>query len=115
MQNKNKLLLIAGILGIAYLIYSMVYWSGAATTPGTDAEQAGTAIASLLVMPHLLFVGLAVLFNIIGFFTNKAGFALTAGILYAVAMLLFVMYFFFVVVQCVLCFVAFAQMRKKTA
>lgn len=115
MKDKNKLLLIAGILGIAYLIYSMVYWSGAATAPGTDAEQAGAAIATMLVMPHLLLAGLAVLFNVIGFFTNKAGFALTAGILYAVAMLLFVAYFFFVVIQCILCFVAFAQMRKKTA
>ena len=44
---------------------------------------------------------------------NKAAFALTAGILYAVAMVLFPVYFFFVIVQMILCFVAFAKMRKQ--
>ena len=59
-------------------------------------------------------VALAVVFNAIGLFTNKAGFALTAGILYAVGMVLFPPYFMFVIVEAVLCFVAFALMRKET-
>ena len=46
----------------------------------------------------------------IGHGTDKA---LTAGILYAVAMVLFPMYFFFVVVEMILCFIAFARMKTS--
>lgn len=44
---------------------------------------------------------------------NRRAFALTAGILYAVAMVLFPMYFFFVVVEMILCFTAFARMKTS--
>jgi hypothetical protein len=44
---------------------------------------------------------------------GKRAFALVAGILYAVAMVLFLAYFFFVLAQMILCFVAYAKMPKK--
>ena len=81
-------------------------------TSGSSAEAAGAAIASILVMPHLVCTLIAVVFNALGFFLNKHGFALVAGILYAVAMVLFPTYFFFVIVQMILCFVAYALMKK---
>lgn len=112
MKKLNKPLLVALILGAAYLVYSMVYWSGA-NTGSEGAQQAGAALATVLVMPHLVLTFVAVVFNALGLFMDKRGFALTAGILYAVAMLLFPAYFFFVVIQMILCFVAFAKMKKK--
>ena len=111
-QKKNILLIIALIIGAAYLIYSLVYWFGAASGDSSSAEQAGAAIATVLVMPHLLMTFLAVVFNALGVFMNKRGFALTGAILYAVAMVLFPAYFMFVVVEMVLSFIAFAQMKK---
>ena len=42
----------------------------------------------------------------------KRGFALTGAILYAVSMVLFPMYFFFVIVQMILSFVGFAKLKK---
>ena len=47
--------------------------------------------------------------------TGRRAFALTAGILYAVAMVLFPVYFFFVLIQMILCFVAFAKMSKASS
>lgn len=112
-QKKNTLLIIALVIGVAYLIYSLVYWSGAASGDGSNAEQAGAAIATVLVMPHLVMTFLAVVFNAFGVFLNKRGFALTGAILYAVAMVLFPAYFMFVIIEMILSFVAFAQMKKR--
>ena len=115
MKNKNKLLLVALVLSALYMAYSAWYWfgGGAAASVGSDsASQAGGVIAAALVTPHLLLAFLGFIFNILGFALNKTGFALTAGILYAVSMVLFPMYFFFVLIQMILCFVAFSKMRK---
>lgn len=105
-------LLISLIIGVAYIIYSIVYWTGAAGSGANTAEQAGSAIATVLVFPHLVVTFLAVLFNALGLFLKKRGFALTGAILYAVAMVLFPMYFFFVIIEMILSFVGFAKMKK---
>lgn len=114
-QKKNVLLIIAMVLGVVYAVYSLWYWmaGGAASQTGTDsAAQLGGAVATALVMPHVMMELIAAIFNILGVAFGKPAFALTAGILYAVAMVLFPMYFMFVIVEMVLCFIAFAQMRK---
>jgi hypothetical protein len=67
----------------------------------------------MLVTPHLVLTMVAVVFNALAFFMGKRAFALVAGILYAVAMVLFLAYFFFVLAQMILCFVAYAKMPKK--
>ena len=115
MKDKNKLLLVSLILGAAYLVYSIVYWSGVNSGAASDAEALGGAIATTLVMPHLVCTGVAVVFNALGFFMNKQGFALVGAILYAVALVLFIAYFMFVIVQMILSFIAYAQMRKASA
>lgn len=115
-MKRNKLLLVALILGVAYLAYSLWYWfgGGAASAVGSDsASQAGAGIATMLVTPHLLLTVVAVIFNALAFFMSKRAFALVAGILYAVAMVLFIAYALFLIVQMVLCFVAYAKMPKK--
>ena len=113
-MKKNKLLLVALVIGILYMLYSLYYWYGAHT--GTSgSEAAGAAIASVSVMPHIVCALVAVIFNALGFFMNKSAFALVAGILYAVAMVLFVAYFMFVIVEMVLSFVAYVQMKKTGA
>lgn len=114
MKGKNVLLLIALILGAAYLLYSLVYWSGAVgSSNGTQAAAA--SIATAIVMPHLVCTLVAVIFNALGLFMNKPAFALVAGILYAVALVLFLAYFMFVIAEMVLCFVAYGQMKKQEA
>lgn len=112
-QKLSKLLLISLIIGIAYLIYSAVYWSGTAGRSGsTGAEQLGTGLAMALVTPHLICTVIAVIFNALGLFMRKRGFALTGAILYTVALVLFPIYFMFVIVEMILSYIGFAKMPK---
>lgn len=78
----------------------------------TTAEQVGSGIATVLVMPHLVFTVLAVIFNALGLFMRKRGFALTGAILYTVALVLFPVYFMFVIVEMILSYIGFAKMKK---
>lgn len=110
-RKLSKLLLIAFIIGVLYLIYSIWYWSGA-VSGGSSSEQIGSGIALAIVMPHLLITALAVLFNALGLFLRKRAFALTGAILYSVAAILFPVYFMFVIVEAILSYVGFALMKK---
>ncbi len=112
-MKRSKLLLIAAIIGTAYAIYLVTYFAGAASTGG-GTEQAGAALATLLVMPHMAVVWISVIFNWLGFFLKAKWAALTAGILYAVSIALFFAYFMFVIIEMILCFVAYAKMKKRT-
>lgn len=111
-MKKNKLLLISFILGLLYLVYSYFYWSGTVSSE-TDAEALGAGLAMVLVFPHLVCTVIAVIFNGLGWYFHKRGFALTGGILYAVAMALFPMYFFFVLIEMILSFIGFSQIKKR--
>lgn len=51
-------------------------------------------------------------FNALAWALSSRPFALTSGILYAVSMVLFPMYFMFVIIQTVLSFVGFARLPK---
>lgn len=105
-------MLISLILGAAYLIYSIFYWSGTAGSGDNIGQQIGSGIAAALVMPHLICTVVAVVFNALGLFLNKRGFALTGAILYTVAIVLFPMYFMFVTIQMILSYVGFAKIPK---
>lgn len=110
-MKRNKLLLIAFIIGLAYLVYLIAYFSGAVGS-STGTEQAGAAIATAMVTPHMICVLLAVIFNGLGYFKNAKGFALTGAILYAVAMVIFLPYFIFVVLEMILSFIGYAQIKN---
>lgn len=69
----------------------------------------------MIVLPHLVLTIVAVVFNALAVFMRKPAFALVAGILYAVAMALFFVYFFFVIIEMILCFVGYSQLKKQVA
>lgn len=114
-KKRSVLLLISAIIGVAYMAYSIWYWGGSNLNITSDIEAVGTGLATALVFPHLLCTGLAVIFNILGWVMNHRGFALTGGILYAVAMVLFPMYFMFTLIEMILSFVGFARLKKLNA
>lgn len=110
-KKHSKALLVAAIIGVLYSIYLICYFSGA--IGGSEgAEQAGAAIATALVTPHMILVVLATIFNWLAYFTNKRGFALTAGILYSVGGVIFIVYIVFVIPSLVLSFVGYANLKK---
>lgn len=113
-EKKSKLALISWVLSLMYLIYLISYFTGGVGS-STGADQAGAALATALVFPHMLAVGIGLIFNVLGYFLNSRAFVLVGAILYSVSMLLFMMYFMFVIVQMVLSYIAFAKMKKSNA
>ena len=112
MKSKHsKALLISAILGALYSIYLICYFTGA-IGDSEGAEQVGAAMATALVTPHMVLVVLATIFNWVGYFTNKRGFALTGGILYSVSGVMFLIYIMFVIPSIVLSFVGYANLKK---
>lgn len=112
MKKLNKCLLVSFILGILYAVYLIAYFSGA-VGGSSGAEQAGAAIAAALVTPHMVCEVLATIFNGLGLFMDKRGFALTGAILYTVSIVLFPPYFMFVIIQMILSYIGFAKLKKQ--
>ncbi|BDU82545.1 hypothetical protein [Clostridium perfringens] len=109
-KKHSKALLVSAILAIFYCSYIIGYFLGGIT--GTEgAEQLGASIATAIVMPHIILVVLATIFNWVAYFSNKRGFALTAGILFSVAGVVFLPYIFFVIPSLVLSFVGYAKLK----
>lgn len=111
-MKRSKLLLVAGLLGLVYFIYLITYFGNGIMSAETTTENVSAGIATALVAPHMICVGIAVLFNCIGWAMNVRWAALVAGIMYAVSMLCFFLYAMFVLVQMILCFVGFSKMKK---
>lgn len=103
------LLAIAAVIGVAMAIYVWQYWSGSLAA---QSQELGTAIAAGLTMPHMVIMSFGLLFLLIALFASARWAALTAGILYSVAILVMPPWFFDSVAEAVLCYIAFARMKK---
>ncbi len=110
-QKLNKPLLVSLILGLLYLIYLVSHLNGASSS-SSNTERVATGLFTVILFPHIICTFLAVIFNGLGLFLRKYGFALTGGILYSVAIALFMPYFMFVIIQLVLSFVGASQIKK---
>jgi hypothetical protein len=110
-MKKSKLLLVSWILTLLYLITIVVYVSTYGNS-GNDTEQVGAAIAVVLMLPHLVVTLVGLILNVLAWAVNKRGFALAGAILYSVAMFLFPPYFFFILIQTILSYVAYSKMSK---
>lgn len=109
---RSKVLIISSILGVAYSLYLIFYFSGTMSGDVSDTEAIGGALATLLVTPHIVMVMLSTLFNILAVTLKKVGFALTSGILFSVSGILLPLYLPFVIPMIVLSFVGYAKMKK---
>ena len=109
-------LFLSAIIGTIYAVVILKHFyniSYTAVQDGTiSAFGLGSLAATALVTPHLLLLALAVIFNWLGFFGNKRGFALTAGILYSAAAVVFLIYAAFVILEIVFSFIGFARLKK---
>ena len=111
-MNRSKLLLAAAIIGTLYLIYLITYFTGGIVSSDDVAVAIGTGLAATLVMPRTVCVGIAVIFNWLGWGLKARWAALVAGIMYAVSMVCMFLYAMFVVLEMIFCFVAFAKMKQ---
>lgn len=117
-ERRSKAAFFAALLGLAYSIYSIIYWAGVAGQSAAS-EDAAVAIAgglaTILVFPHMLTTVLATIFAIIGFFIRKPGLILTGAILFSVAAVLFLIYAVFLIPSIVLGFVGYSKQKKMNA
>lgn len=110
-MKRSKLLLVAAVLSTLYTVYLVTYFGGAMNGSESSAAALGAGLATALVAPHMVVVAIATVFNWIAWALRARWAALTAGILYAVGMVVMFMYAIFVILQTIFCFVAFAKMK----
>lgn len=110
-NKRSKVLFIGTLLASLYVIYLMIYFGGAMNSTDS-AEALGGTIATALVTPHMVVIGIGCVFGWIGFFMRKNWGALLAGILYSVGALLFFVYAIFCVPLIILGFVGYAKQKK---
>lgn len=113
-MKRSKLLFVAAVIGSLYLVFLISHFYGLMISPDSQ-EAVGATLATALVTPHMLCVGLAVIFNWLGFAMKLRWSALVAGIMYAVSILCMFIYAMFVVIEMILCFIAYAKMKPDTS
>lgn len=111
MKKRSVMLFIATILSTAYAVYLICYFIGG-TAASNDAEALGGAIATALVMPHMIVFLIGSVFGWIGTLLKKSWAALVAAILYSVGTLLFLAYAMFGVPILILGFIGYANQKK---
>ena len=113
-MKKSTVLLIAALLGslsLIALIFPTIDTMQKAQMED-EAYQIGTAIGVAIAVPSILVSAIGTIFAWVGYGTNKRGFALTSGILYAIAIVLMFPWAMYHVSQMILSFVAYGTMGK---
>lgn len=107
-------LLLAVLIGLFFVVYNWNYIGESLDSVAgqSTGEAIGTGLFATIVLPHMIFLTAAFVFSCVGLLFRQAWGALVAGILYAVAIALMVMWFYDSVAQVVLCFFAYGRMRK---
>lgn len=105
MKRKGGIFALIGtVLTVAYAIYIVSYFTG---TTGL-----GGAIATAIVTPHMVCAVIAAVFSVVGCLAKARWAMLVASILLFVAGALFPTYFVMVIVQAILCLIAYIRMGK---
>jgi hypothetical protein len=106
--HKRVPSIIAFALSLVYVLYCVVYWS-------LVVSQAGAigALAFNIILPHLVCTALGFVFTTLALFLGKPSWSLAAGIAYIVAIVCFPGYWWCLIIQTILSFVAFYMMRKQ--
>lgn len=112
MKKRSVVLTIATILATAYVVYLITYFFGATANADETAEAIGGAIATALVMPHMIMFLIGAIFGWIGVFLRKSWGALVAAILYSVGTLFFLAYIMFGAPILILGFVGYSKQKK---
>src|SRR5690554_7337540 len=100
-MRKSKLLLVSWILSVLYCVM-LIASLGGMYGSSDSYNQAASVFLTILLYPHMIVVFLGLLFNILGWSLNKAGYALTGAILYTVGIVLMPVYIFFILIQTIL-------------
>lgn len=110
-EKRSKALFACALLATLYVLYLVVYF-GNAMGDLNSAEEVGGAIATALVTPHMIVMGIGAIFSWLGFALQKSWAALVGAILYCVGTVLFLVYALFCIPLIILGFVGYAKQKK---
>lgn len=111
-KKRSKVLFVCALLATIYVIYLVCHFSGSISSSNSDAETAGSVLATALVTPHMIMTAMGALFSWLGFFLRKSWAALVGAILYCVGLVLFFVYFMFSTPLIILGFVGYSKQKK---
>lgn len=113
-SRRSVVLLIAAIIGTICSVLLFGGMNNVLTTMDgmSGAETAGTAIGLTIVTPSIMVAAIGTILAWVGWGTRKRGFALAAGILYSVAIVLMIPYFMFYIIEMILSYVAYGTMKR---
>lgn len=106
--NQRVITIVAFIFALAYVFYCLIYWGGAVAT-----GEAMALLAVYILMPHFIATGIGCVLTALALFLGVSWWNLAAGIVYIIGICFFPAYWFFLIIPCVLSFVAFYVMRKR--
>lgn len=110
-MKKSKLSLVAMILGIlAFILLFSSFIGGPEAS--NSAQELGVAIGKAIVLPSLICTSIAVLLNIIGYFTINRILTLISAIFYVLGLILMPLWGFVGIPSMILQFIAFAKMKN---
>lgn len=112
-MKKSNFLLISGIIGIIYIFFLILNFSIIPLYSENFSDNILNWVYKIILIPHILFIQAAIIFTWIGYFLNLKWCALVSGILYSMSTLLKFTHFPFLLIQIILCFVAFSKMKNS--
>lgn len=110
-KNRSKVLFVCSVMATLYVIYLISYF-GSSMMSSDSTEAIGGAIATAIVTPHMLIIGLGTIFSWLGFIFKKPWGALVGAILYCVGALIFILYAIFCIPLIILGFVGYSKQKK---
>jgi len=110
-KNRSKVLFVCSLLASLYVVYLIMHF-GSSIGDLNSGEELGAAIATAMVTPHMVAIGVGAIFSWLGFFLRKSWCALVGAILYCVGTLLFILYIMFGIPLVILGFVGYAKQKK---
>ncbi len=104
-ENRSKVVFASAVLGVLYFIMLFKNFF-------LGVNDAGSALATALVMPHIISVFIAVVFNVLGFIKNKKAFVIVGLVMYCVAGILFLIYIIMLIPMIILSSIGISKVSK---
>jgi hypothetical protein len=112
-MNRKVLmpLMISAALGIAYCILLLLFYGNAIFGASSLLSFVLGALAAAFVIPHIVVVIIAAVFNVVAVIARSKTFALLSGIFYSLGAVLFVFFSVFLVPSIILCFIGYSKLK----
>lgn len=113
-KNKNVCLIISILIAVIWVFVGISAMADAGSDLNSidTAEEVGTAIGMMLLMPYLIVSSIGALLHTIGGFVYKRGLVLSGLIIECVGLLLGITWGFGYIPAIILGFIGYAKMKK---